>query len=562
MTKLSTSLFVMLFLFISTENNAQVNPTVLEQIDGFFSQWDNNHSPGAAVGVFQNGKILFSKGYGMANLDYGIPIDTESKFYVASIAKQFTAACIALLSIDKKLDLNDDIRKYIPEIPEYEHTITIKNLLHHTSGIRDYLGIMYISGRSFQDYSKNDDVINMLSKQKALNFIPGSQHRYTNSGYVLLAEIVNRVSGMTIREFAANRLFKPLGMVNTFFKDDRSEIIKNRVIGYQHHGESAYKRNLINFDKLGDGNLITTINDMMLWNENFYHKKVGGQKFVDLMLTKGILNNGKTISYAFGLFHGDYKGYATVSHNGNMLGFGIEFLRIPEQHTAVVVMSNSSNINATGQAYKIADLFIKDRTKQIETVLANEVISSEVFGFKTIKVSPKNLTKYNGLFWNDNSNYSRRIYLKNDTLRYARSIKNESALVPIGKDKFRMLGSSSKIIIKFELKKNVVSKMVFSIDEDPPETLHVYKPINYTPEELVNFSGSYYSTELDCIYEMKMKNDALYLHINGNELYSPEIIKKNTFDIGGPYGIIKFEETTMNSFTLDSFGMTLRFNKI
>ncbi|MBL4643664.1 MAG: beta-lactamase family protein, partial [Flavobacteriaceae bacterium] len=430
MTKLSPSLITFLLLFITIGINAQVNPTVLKQIDGLFSQWENKHSPGAAVGVFQNGKILFSKGYGMANLDYDIPIDAASKFYTASVAKQFTAACIALLSIDKKLDLNDAISKYIPEMPEYSHNITINHLLHHTSGLRDYMGIMYLSGRSFEDYYKNDDVVKILSKQKGLNFIPGSQHRYTNSGYVLLAEIVHRVSGMTIREFAEKRLFKPLGMKNTFFKDDRSEIMKNRVIGYKHQGGAVYKRVLLNFDSLGDGNLITTINDMKLWDENFYHKKVGGQKFIDLILTKGILNNGNTISYAFGLFHSNYKGHPTVSHNGNMPGFGIEFLRFPKQKTTVVVMSNSSSINATHQAYKIADMFIKDETKQQKNGTVKKERNSKVLSFKTIKVTPKSLKKFSGLYWNDTNNYSRRIYLKNDTLRYARSTKNESVLVP------------------------------------------------------------------------------------------------------------------------------------
>jgi len=210
----------------------------------------------------------------MANLDYQVPLTPDSKFYIASVAKQFTAACIALLSIEGKLNLEDDIRIYFPELPDYGKKITVENLVHHTSGLRDYLQLMYLSGKSFEDYFNNEDGIRLITRQKALNFDPNEAYLYSNSGYIMLAEIVHKVSGMTIREYADKKIFQLLKMTNTFFNDDHAQVTGNRVVSYQRRSENEYQRFVQNFDGHGDGGMISTVRDLFLWDQNFYHKSV------------------------------------------------------------------------------------------------------------------------------------------------------------------------------------------------------------------------------------------------------------------------------------------------
>ena len=233
-TYIMKNLLILIFGVVTLSFNvkAQIEKDDQVTIDSLFLQQDNESSPGAAIGIIQEGKLIYTKGYGMGNLDYQIPLSADSKFYIASTSKQFTATCIALLSIEGKIGLDDEIQKYITEIPNYGKKITIRNLVHHTSGLRDYLGLMYLSGKSFEDYFTIDDGIKLLTNQRSLNFSPGEKHLYSNSGYILMAEIVNRVSGMTIREYADKNIFRPLGMTNTFFNDDYSQITKNRVISY------------------------------------------------------------------------------------------------------------------------------------------------------------------------------------------------------------------------------------------------------------------------------------------------------------------------------------------
>jgi CubicO group peptidase (beta-lactamase class C family) len=298
---------ITLLLFSFLYLNAQITASQIEKVDHLFKKWDQKDSPGAAVGIIQKGNLIYTNGYGSANLDYDVPIDADSKFYIASTSKQFTAACLALLVQEGKLKLEDDIRKHIPELPDYGKTITIRHLVHHTSGLRDYLELMSLAGKSFENYFNISDGIELLCRQKALNFDPGAEYLYSNSGYILLAEIVTRVSGKSIREYADEKIFRPLGMKNTFFNDNHKQVTKNRVVSYRPEG-NGYLRFVQNFDALGDGNLLTTVNDLYLWDQNFYHKKVGGSAFLDLIHTRGTLNNGKELDYAFGLGHGNTGG--------------------------------------------------------------------------------------------------------------------------------------------------------------------------------------------------------------------------------------------------------------
>ncbi|MEM6805988.1 MAG: serine hydrolase domain-containing protein, partial [Bacteroidota bacterium] len=334
--------FVLLFPLLSY---TQVSPEKKLKIDKLMESWGNSNSPGAAIGIIQNGELIFSEGYGMANLDYGIPINSDAKFYLASIAKQFTATSVALLAIEGKINLDDNIRDYFPEIPDYGHKITIRNLIHHTSGLRDYLSIMYLSGSSFEDYFNNEDGLKIIARQKALNFVPNQEYLYSNSNYILLAELVKRVSGMSIRAYADQHIFKPLGMKNTYFNDNHKQISGNRVVSYNKNEEGNYERYVQNFDGHGDGGMISTINDLYLWDQNFYHKRVGGQALQDIILSRQRLANGFLHAYSFGIEHGQYKGLKINMHGGNFLGFNHHFTRFSDNNFSVIVLANTSEVD-------------------------------------------------------------------------------------------------------------------------------------------------------------------------------------------------------------------------
>ena len=309
------------------------------QVDQLFAPWDRPDSPGCAIGIIKDGELIYARGYGMANLDYDIPLTPDSVFYFCSTSKQFAAASMLLLTQSGAVSLDDDIRKYVPEIPAFEEPITVRHLIHHTRGLRPFLELMTLAGEKVESIFDNRDVIEKLSRQKALNFPPGDQYQYSNSGYVLIAEIVARVSGKSLREFAAEKIFRPLGMDHTFWDDDHRQVVKNRVVSYSPAPGGCYWRFIKALETVGDGGLLTTVNDLVKWDRNFYDGTVGGPDFAAQMYTRGKLNNGETIFYAFGLGHEEYRGLHGIAHGGGLHGFRTEMFRFPEQRFTVICMT-------------------------------------------------------------------------------------------------------------------------------------------------------------------------------------------------------------------------------
>src|SRR5687767_14650217 len=242
------------------------SPDRQARVDEIFKEFTVPGSPGCTVAVYQDGTTVLSRAYGMANLDHDVPLTPSSIFHVASVSKQFTAAAILLLAQDGKLTLEDDIRKHVSELPDFGKKITIRHLIHHTSGIRDQWSLLGFAGwRYSRDLITDDDVLALLSRQRELNFAPGERHLYSNSGYTLLAVIVSRVSGKSFREFTDERIFKPLGMANTHFRDDFAEIVKNQAYGYTRQ-DGTFKFSVTNFDTAGATSLLRTAQDLGTWD--------------------------------------------------------------------------------------------------------------------------------------------------------------------------------------------------------------------------------------------------------------------------------------------------------
>lgn len=339
---------------------SQDTPRVAE-VDALFAAWDRADSPGCALGVVENGELTYERGYGSANLDWQIPITTDTVFYVGSVSKQFTAAAIALLAWDGLISLDDDIRDYFPEMPAYERRITIRHLVHHTSGVRDIYTLMALAGIRLEDVFSDEDAIALIAAQRETNFPTGDEYLYSNSGYFLLAQLVERVTGRPLREYAEQQIFAPLGMNDTHFHDVPSHIVERRATSYQRSGDGGFRVSYLgNFDKVGAGGLYSTVRDLLLWDRNFYTGDVGGQEFLDLIHTRGVLTDGEQLVYAFGLSVDEYRGLKTVSHGGSMMGFKAAFLQFPEQRFAVLATCNLGNIAPMGLARRVADIFLAD----------------------------------------------------------------------------------------------------------------------------------------------------------------------------------------------------------
>lgn len=332
--------------------------TAEARVDQVFAQWDKPDSPGCALTVIQDGEIIYKRGYGMANLEHRVPISSKTVFYIGSTSKQFTAMSILLLEEQGQLSLDDDIREYIPELPQYDHPITIRHLIHHTSGIPDYLALWQLAGRDFAAAMPEGEVLDLLTQQEPL-FAPGDRFRYSNSGYFLLSLIVKRASGKSLREFAEENIFQPLGMRDTLFYDDHTMIIENRADGHFYKDGSIDVFNT-SYDLVGAGGLYTTVEDLFLWDQNFYRNRLGQgeQALIDRMLTPGTLNDGTELDYAFGLGVSEYEGLRMISHGGGFIGFRAELIRFPEQGFSVAVLCNLDCIDAELLALTVADIYL------------------------------------------------------------------------------------------------------------------------------------------------------------------------------------------------------------
>lgn len=364
------------------------------EIDDLFAAWERPDSPGCALGIVEDGELTYERGYGSANLDWQAPIDTETVFYVGSVSKQFTAAAVALLAQDGLIDLDDDIRDYFPEMPAYERPITVRHLVHHTSGLRDIYTLMALAGIRLENVFSDEDAIALIAAQQKTNFPPGDEYLYSNSGYFLLAQLVERVTGKPLREYAEERIFAPLGMRDTHFHDRPDHVVERRAMSYQPDGDDGFRLSYLgNFDKVGAGGLYSTVRDLLLWDRNFYTGDVGGEELLELIRTAGTLTDGEPITYAFGLTVDEYRGARTVSHSGSMMGFKAAFLQFPEQRLTVLATCNLGPIVPMDLARRVADAWLGD---ELEPVKAEEPPATEEVS-STRDVNPFNADERDAL---------------------------------------------------------------------------------------------------------------------------------------------------------------------
>lgn len=508
-------------------------------IDSIFSEWNKPETPGCALGIFKNGQIIYSKGYGMANLEHNIPNSDSTVFRIASISKQFTAACVILLAEKGKLDLDDNLKSFYPDFPEYADHITIRQLLNHTSGIRDYIQLADLMGYGDRDFYDDDDILNWLIKQSSLNFRPGEEYLYSNSGYWLLGQIVSKVAEEKISDFAKKELFEPLGMFNTHFHNDHTQIVKNRASGYVPSNDT-YRISMTTLDVIGDGGIFTTINDIKKWDDHFYQSAVLSKEFWREMTRQGILNNGESIDYASGLRLGNYKGLKILRHGGAFVGFRAELLRFPEEQMTIAIFANRADADPTRIAFEIADLLLSENLSKIISKIARP---EEVYKLQQLsgdyEIQPGVVVT---------------ISVKDDSLHVLQNWNNINYnLLRISGNTFQLPHDKNSSVTFSNLEAGVTKTINISrTGANPIQAIRKVR-VDETSINLDNYVGRYYSIDLDVNYNLEINNGKLVARIE-DKLPSIQFTSNGIDEFTTKVGQIKFQRDNnqITSFLLDA----------
>lgn len=491
------------FVFILALNcTAQNLPdSLVKKIDALYKKWNEPGSPGCAVGVVRNDSLIFAKGYGMANLEYdNIPNTPETLFHMASVSKQFTAYSIILLARQGKINLDDDIRKYLPSFPDLGVKITVRQLLNHTSGIRDQWQLLAIAGTRLDDVITQEQVIKILNKQQALNFKPGEKFSYSNSGFTLLAEIVRSVTGKTLRKFTDSAIFKPLAMKATHFHNDYTEIENNRAYSYYRKDSAGFSNSILSYSNEGATSLFSNVEDLSKWIMNFYNPKAGDAQDISQLVVKGKLNNRKEIKYALGIVSDNYKNWTQYQHGGSDAGYRTFISIFPDLKMGFIVLGNLGEINTQDKANQMADLFIHDKNPSVTNITEKKTagkVPAEDLPF---------LKKQLGDYINAEGN-TLSLVLKNDSLFY-RPGTDDLLLI---KDTAGVYSMFYAPVIKFKFSTGSTDAFtVITPDNDLHFTRYQKKEIT-DDKVLQQYTGIYHSPELDCNYGIVLKDHKLYL---------------------------------------------------
>lgn len=493
-----------------------LSPEMTAKIDKVFAKYDHTDTPGCALGVYQNGQIVYKHGYGMANLNDDVPITTATVFHVASMSKQFTAASILLLAQQGKLSLDDDVHKYIPELPEFGERITLRHLMHHTSGLRDQWSLLGLAGwRYSQDLITDDDVMSVMVHQKALNFKPGEKFLYSNTGFTLLALTVKRVSGLSLREYTTKNIFEPLGMTHTHFRDDHEEVIKHDALGYEQGGKhKPFRMSLTNFDTTGATSLHTTVEDLQLWDENFYNPRVGGPEFVKQMLERGKLNDGKDQDYASGLAVGDYKGLPTVGHGGADAGYRSDIVRFPNQHFTATALCNSAEADPGSLTRQVADIVLAKDIKEPPAKESPAPAKETPKSTGMVTMTAEQMKALAGVYWKHDDNDYQHIVWKDGGLMIDFGGDDYHPLKAFAESHFHVTGFdwSEHLDIHFVAAADgKPARVEQSWDGGKPDAWERVQEAEPTDAQLGEYAGAYVSEEIDPVYRVEVRNGKLAL---------------------------------------------------
>jgi CubicO group peptidase (beta-lactamase class C family) len=543
MSGVSRFALISLCLGVAAGARAQSSSTDLAmRVDQIFARFDDA-TPGCGVGVAKDGRTLYTRGYGLANLEYHVPNTDSTVFESGSVAKQFTASALVLLAQDGKISLDDDIRKYLPEVPSFGgQRITIRNLLTHTSGLRDQWGLLGIEGRGpgTQVHSPMT-TLDLVTHQKMLNFPPGSAYLYSNTGYALAGLIVQRVSGKTLNEFTQERLFRPLGMMHTQWRDDFTKIVSNRATAYSGNAAAGFHTDMPFTNMIGNGGLLSTMADLMRWNENLDHPSVGGPSYVEAMQTRMRLTSGRTISYALGLTVGDYLGIREVSHSGSTAGYQTFLARFPDQHVSVAVWCNYAGANPASLAHQVADL-----------VLAQALPTAAQASAMKVEMPASAIAQWAGIYRDPRTDQTMTLTATESALsiaggRGAGGGRGSVSWSPLARDRFAS-GQGDAVF------SGTAGHRTFILVRADADTAHFEEVRAASPTAPMNdYVGTYTSDELDVRFVIAVSGGKLTLLRRPYEQFDLQPVYHDDFQAGGGLGTLRFARDASGKVTGFSF---------
>ncbi len=466
-----------------------------EQVDRIFAAYAKGGSPGCAVGVIQDGNFLYRKGYGMASIELSVALTPEAVFYMGSVSKQFTAAAVVLAAEQGFLSLDDDVRKYIPELPDYGHVITLRQMLHHTSGFRDFLTLLVLAGRNAGEIHSEAEIIDLIARQKALNNNPGEDWLYSNSNYYLLGVVVRRATKRSLNDFASETIFKPLGMTHTRFYDDHTLVLPSRVAAYDPGKDSTFLVDWsTSYDIVGAGGMMSTVDDMLLWDGNFYANKLGKGTLVKELQTRGVLNDGRAIGYALGLQLDTYGGLPIVEHDGALYGYRTGILRFPEQRFSVVCLCNLSSAGVGNLSRKVADIYLQE-------YLRTEATAAQPSNANNLP----DPNQFAGKYLDPNKHFAYTFTASgSDLMAWGANLRR------IGPYQFKDLGTGT---ITFE-GSGTDMKATLVMDGEAFFAGKRVEALKMSDQQIAAYAGAYKSEELDVTYQFSVENGTLLLRRN------------------------------------------------
>jgi CubicO group peptidase (beta-lactamase class C family) len=468
-----------------------------EQVNHLLKPWNRSNAPGCAVGVIREGAFVYRGAFGLADVEAATSNTPATVFYLGSTAKQFTAACVAHLAANGRLGLDDEIRKYLPEMPETLPPVTVRHLVHHRSGVRDFYETIVLADLEPSVLSNGDDVIRLIASMKEVNFPPGSECEYSNSGYVLLAEIVRRVSGQSLRDYAATHLFAPLGMSSSQFRDDMSQTIATRALGYETRN-NTFRRSVLESTLPGPGGMFSTLDDLARWDHNFYNPAWGDPNLIASLQTPPELADGQAKhpmfgDYAFGLLIGTYRGLRTVRHAGGAFGFQAELLRFPDERLSVICLGNSDAFPAADLAEQVAEVYLDGRMAKTEHG----------------KKPPKEFNEYDGFYHDPRTGYLWALHLIDGKPRLG-TLGFRSPLTYLGDRKLRTTDAVAPIEIALPQQlRGEATGMRLTLPGVPTFTAMRVERVRPAPTSLTDYAGTYRNEELGSSVHIEARNGTL-----------------------------------------------------
>lgn len=506
-----------------------------EVIDQIFAEWDQNQHPGGVVLVSKGSDILYSKAFGLANIQYNVPITLASTFNLGSVSKQFTALGIAKLEEEGKLSFKDEIHQYIPELPDFGFKITLAHLLNHTSGLRSTPELFALAGWREGEPITTEDDLNYLCKQQSLNFKPGSEYMYSNSNYVLLAVIISRVTHQDFSTWMRSNIFEPLKMRNTYVDEFNLQISAETSTPYVEQEERLFVIAQNSSLDLGATNVYSTATDLTLWLKKMYDPDAEWKKLIDQLKSRDTLLSGEINNYNFGLITDNYHGNKRIYHTGGVPGYLSFAMCFPEEQLSVVVLTNYIDYKAHEKVDHLLSLFLKNKKEK-----AKKQKKPTEAALNTAAA-----INYCSDYWNVNSHYARKVFLEDDTLWYLRTNGYKSPLLQVKDSVFIIGGIMATVYVEF--KKKGGELYMYVKDGDKP--VEVFEPFSASPPsaaDLAEYSGVYYSPELETSYKIIFENEKLMGYHSRHGYFDIEILRKDIMDWSG-LAVVHYERDDFGS---------------